>query len=154
MVALPFLETLTVPNIISASESIADTGTTEAPMRMVCIGLEYGLYPTDFFPQRTDRDYDLPRLLTPLTGLRQDFTVFSGLDHPGISGGHQATHTFLSGIRSNQAKQYPEGNITVDQKAAQSVGAQTRYPSLQIERGGGLRDLVELVVTSAAFSEN
>ncbi|EGF26760.1 protein containing DUF1552 [Rhodopirellula baltica WH47] len=106
-------------------------------MRMVCIGLEYGLYPSDFFPKRTGRDYELPRLLSPLAGLKNEFTVFSGLDHPGITGGHQATHTFLSGIRSNQAKQYPEGNITIDQKAAEHVGAQTRYQSMQLGIGGG-----------------
>ncbi len=137
VIALPFLESLTASRHVDASESTADHGTRETPMRMVCIGLEYGLYPSDFFPKRTGRDYELPRLLSPLAGLKNDFTVFSGLDHPGISGGHQATHTFLSGIRSNQAKQYPEGNITIDQKAAEHVGAQTRYQSMQLGIGGG-----------------
>ena len=137
VIALPFLESLSFSSHANASESTADNGTNAAPMRMVCIGLEYGLYPTDFFPQRTGRDYELPRLLSPLDGLKSDFTVFSGLDHPGISGGHQATHTFLSGIRSSQANQYPEGNITVDQKAAEHVGAQTRYQSMQLGLGGG-----------------
>ena len=137
VIALPFLESLSASRHLYANESNADTGTREAPMHMVCIGLEYGLYPIDFFPKRTGRDYELPRLLSPLAGLKNQFTVFSGLDHPGISGGHQATHTFLSGIRSNQAKQYPEGNITIDQKAAEHVGAQTRYQSLQLGIGGG-----------------
>lgn len=137
VIALPFLESLAASRHVDASESTAETGTRETPMRMVCIGLEYGLYPIDFFPKRTGRDYELPRLLSPLAGLKNEFTVFSGLDHPGISGGHQATHTFLSGIRSNQAKQYPEGNITIDQKAAEHVGAQTRYQSMQLGIGGG-----------------
>lgn len=106
-------------------------------MRMVCIGLEYGLYSNDFFPQQTGRDYELPRLLSPLAALKDDFTVFSGLDHPGITGGHQSTHTFLSGIRSDQAKQYPDGNVTVDQRAAEFVGVRTRYPSMQLGLGGG-----------------
>lgn len=137
VIALPFVESLSASRHLNAGESIADIGTGGAPMRMVCIGLEYGLYPADFFPQKTGRDYELPPLLSPLRELRNDFTVFSGLDHPGISGGHQATHTFLSGIRSNQAKQHPEGNITVDQKAAEHVGAQTRYQSMQLGLGGG-----------------
>ncbi|ELP30578.1 protein containing DUF1552 [Rhodopirellula baltica SWK14] len=137
VIALPFLESLAASRHVDASGSTADNGTRETPMRMVCIGLEYGLYPSDFFPKRTGRDYELPRLLSPLAGLKNDFTVFSGLDHPGISGGHQATHTFLSGIRSNQAKQYPEGNVTIDQKAAEHVGAQTRYQSMQLGIGGG-----------------
>ncbi|BCX49245.1 hypothetical protein HAHE_31530 [Haloferula helveola] len=111
--------------------------TAETPMRMVCIGLEYGLYPNDFFPQQTGRHYELPRLLAPLASLKNDFTVFSGLDHPGITGGHQAAHTFLSGIRSDQAKQYPDGNVTVDQRAAEFVGVRTRFPSMQLGLGGG-----------------
>lgn len=132
VVALPFLESLTLPKRASAAQPSA-----ESPMRMVCIGLEYGLYPTDFFPKETGRDYELPRLLTPLSGLKNDFTVFSDLDHPGVSGGHQSTHTFLSGIRSDQAKSHAEGNVTVDQRAAESVGAETRYQSMQVGLGGG-----------------
>lgn len=131
-IALPFLESLAVPIRAKAAELSAET-----PMRMVCIGLEYGLYPNDFFPLQTGRHYELPRLLAPLEALKNDFTVFSGLDHPGITGGHQATHTFLSGIRSDQARQYPEGNITVDQRAAESVGFQSRFPSMQLGLGGG-----------------
>ena len=72
VVALPFLESLTVPKHAPAAERLA-----EAPMRMVCIGLEYGLYPNDFFPQETGRDYELAVLLSPLAGLKNDFTVFS-----------------------------------------------------------------------------
>ncbi|EMB14917.1 DUF1552 domain-containing protein [Rhodopirellula europaea] len=132
IVALPFLESLVAPKAAHAAERSA-----ESSMRMVCIGLEYGLYPNDFFPEQTGRNYDLPRLLSPLADLKNDFTVFSDLDHPGITGGHQSTHTFLSGIRSDQAKQYPEGNVTVDQRAAEFVGAQTRYQSLQVGLGGG-----------------
>lgn len=129
MIALPFLESLagkepSLPNDPSVK-------------RMVCIGLEYGLYPTDFFPGETGRDYTLPRLLSPLGSLRNDFTVFSHLDHPGITGGHFATHTFLSGVKSNHAQAHPEGNITIDQKAAEYVGASTRFPSLQLGLGGG-----------------
>ncbi|MGB7324202.1 MAG: DUF1552 domain-containing protein [Rubripirellula sp.] len=132
VVALPFLESLAVPKLANAAENPGET-----PMRMVCIGLEYGLYPNDFFPRETGRDYELPRLLSPLATLKNDFTVFSDLDHPGITGGHQSTHTFLSGIRSDQARQYPDGNVTVDQRAAQFVGAETRYPSMQLGLGGG-----------------
>ena len=132
VVALPFLESLTGPK-----HSFAADRSAESPMRMVCIGLEYGLYPNDFFPQQTGRDYELPRLLSPLAAMKNDFTVFSDLDHPGITGGHQSTHTFLSGIRSDQAKQYPEGNVTVDQRAAEFVGAETRYQSMQLGLGGG-----------------
>lgn len=131
-IALPFLESLAAPKRLSAKKRPAET-----PMRMVCVGLEYGLQPDDFFPKAVGRDYEVSKLLTPLAPIQNDFTVFSGLDHPGISGGHRVTHTFLSGIMSDQAKSHPEGNITVDQKAAESVGATTRFPSMQLGLGGG-----------------
>ena len=132
LVALPFLESLTRP--LSA---IASTGAQVEPMRMVCIGLEYGMHPAGFFPTETGGNYTMPSLLKPLEGLREDFTIFSHLDHPGIKGGHHATHTYLSGIRSELASGQPEGNITLDQKAAEFIGSNTRYPSLQLNTGGG-----------------
>jgi len=131
-ISLPFLESMAIPKYVLAAERSA-----VPPMRMVCVGLEYGLYPNDFFPKETGRDYQLPRLLTPLAGLRDEFTVFSDLDHPGVAGGHQATHAFLSGVKSDQAKSQPEGNVTVDQRAAEYVGAETRYQSMQLGLGGG-----------------
>lgn len=144
MVALPFLETQATDKHAFArkAEEESQSAENESPMRMVCIGLEYGLYPTDFFPKETGRlgelpNRELPNLLRPLETLKQDITVFSGLDHPGIQGGHFVTHTFLSGIKSSQANAHSEGNITVDQKAAEKVGRKTRFPSMQLGLGGG-----------------
>ncbi len=132
VIALPFLESLNIARPLLASSQPDRT-----PMRLVCIGLNYGLYPGDFFPAETGRHYKLPKLLQPLAHIRDEFTVFSQLDHPGIKGGHEAVHTYLSGIMSNKAKAMPEGNITVDQKAAESVGSRTRYRSIPIGIGGG-----------------
>ncbi len=131
-IVLPYLE-----SIGTSLGTPAGHGQRPDSKRMVCIGLEYGLYPNDFFPKETGRDYLLPKLLRSLGSLRQDFTLFSGLDHPGITGGHFAEHTFLSGVKSDHAQSQPEGNITLDQKAAEFVGAATRFPSLQIGLGGG-----------------
>ena len=132
LVALPVLESLARP-----TTAIASTGRLVEPMRMVAVGLEYSLHPGGFFPEEPGRDYEMPQLLKPLEGLRDDFTVFSSLDHPGVKGGHHATHTFLSGVRSELAAAQPEGNISVDQKAAEFVGSNTRYPSIQLNTGGG-----------------
>ena len=132
VIALPFLESLNIARPLLASSQPDRT-----PMRLVCIGLNYGLYPGDFFPAETGRHYKLPKLLQPLAHIRDEFTVFSQLDHPGIKGGHEAVHTYLSGIMSNKEKAMPEGNITVDQKAAESVGSRTRYRSIPIGIGGG-----------------
>lgn len=123
--------TMTLP----ALEAMGETS-VKPPMRMVCVGLNFGFVPQLFFPKTTGPDYQVPERLKPLQDLRNDFTVFSGLDH-GIEarGGHGGVHAYLSGVLSKHSRNMPEANISVDQKAAQVVGAQTRYPSLQIASG-------------------
>ena len=104
---------------------------TKRPMRMVCIGNAFGFYPAMFFPKTTGREYDLPHLLEPIAPHRKNLTLFSGLDH-GVKGGHFAVHSFLSGVRSVDAKGMPDGNISIDQRAAESIGGVTRFPSLAV----------------------
>lgn len=120
-------------------ESLATAGSAAGaarPVRMVCIGNSFGFHPPSFFPKNTGRDYDLPHLLEPLAPHRKDLTLFSGLDH-GVKGGHFAIHAFLSGVRADNAKAMPEGNISLDQRAAETVGGATRFPSLSIGEEGG-----------------
>ena len=107
------------------------------PMRMVAIGNAFGFYQPAFFPKSTGGNYDLPPLLKPLQAHQKDFTLFSGLDH-GHKGGHFAIHGFLSGVRANEAKAMPDGNITIDQRAAESVAGATRFPSLTVGSEDGL----------------
>ncbi|MCB1021901.1 MAG: DUF1552 domain-containing protein [Acidobacteria bacterium] len=98
-------------------------------MRMVCVGNPLGLLPEAFFPAETGAEYRTTELLKPLEARRKDFTVFSHLDHD-VSGGHRAVHAFLCGIRDQDASDWPERNISIDQRAAEHVGARTRYPSI------------------------
>ncbi|MFK8115594.1 MAG: DUF1552 domain-containing protein [Rubripirellula sp.] len=107
--------------------------TTAAPMRMVCVANPLGFVPDAFFPTQAGRDYQTTELLRPLP--RDKFTVFSHLDD-GTTGGHSGVHAFLSGIRDNEAKQFPNKNLTVDQQAADHVGATTRFPSIVASVGG------------------
>ena len=50
---------------------------------------------------------------------------------------HSSTKFFLTGIPSSQSKGFDESNISVDQKAANFVGGQTRYPSLTLDSDRG-----------------
>lgn len=70
LLALPYLDAMGAP-----------IATSEVPMRMACVGLNFGFVPQLFFPEQTGRDYELTDRLKPLRKLRDDFTVFSGLDH-------------------------------------------------------------------------
>ena len=100
-------------------EAMAKGDSQPVPMRMVCVGVGLGFVPKLFFPTQTGRGFDLPELLKPLARHRDDFTVFSQLDH-GAEGieGHRGVHAFLTGILSKNSKGRPEANISVDQKAA------------------------------------
>jgi hypothetical protein len=104
---------------------------------MVCIGNAFGFYAPYFFPQQAGADYNLPFLLEPIAPHRRDLTLFAGLDH-GVKGGHFAVHSYLSGVRAIDAKGMPEGNITLDQRAAETVGGATRFPSLAVGSEDGL----------------
>src|SRR5436305_10460565 len=104
---------------------------------MVCVGNEFGMYPGAFWPERLGADHEATTLLRPLEPFRGAFTLFSHLDH-GLKGGHFAVHAFLTGVKAVEAKGMPEGGISLDQRAAEFVGSQTRFPSLTIGSEDGL----------------
>ncbi|MEM9159285.1 MAG: DUF1552 domain-containing protein [Verrucomicrobiota bacterium] len=140
-----FLKSAFATLALPALESVASRSGTAlvgpakrgAPMRMVCIGNSFGMYPDYFFPKETGPNYGMTHLLEPLAAMRRDFSVFSHLDH-AVKGGHFAVHSFLSGVKLADAKGMPEGNISVDQRAAEHVGASTRFPSLTVGSEDGL----------------
>ncbi|MFT4688632.1 MAG: DUF1552 domain-containing protein [Verrucomicrobiia bacterium] len=125
LVALPHL------NIMAAGKAV------QPPMRMVCVGTNFGFVPKLFFPEETGRNYVAPELIQQLEQHRDKFTILSQLDHgtEGV-GGHGGVHAFLSGILSKNAKGFGEKNVTMDQKAAEHVGPDTRYSSMQFSAGG------------------
>lgn len=138
--ALPLLESLST-RVLGAGLGVASKPGTAIgatrPQRLVAIGNMLGFYQPEFFPTATGRDFALPSLLKPLAAHRPDFSLFSGLDH-GLKGGHFAIHSYLSGVRSMDAKSMPEGNISVDQSAAETIGGATRFSALTIGSEDGL----------------
>ena len=100
--------------------------------RIVALSNNYGVYPQAFFPSKTGADYEMPETLKTLERHRKNFNVYSNLDH-GNTGGHQGVPVFLSGVQTHLAASFPEGNISVDQKAASFVGSATRFPSLTLQ---------------------
>ena len=121
--ALPYLDAM--------SPAFAKTRPTANPRRFVAVGNSFGMYPPAFFPKATGLKYEFPELLKPLRPLKSDFTIFSGLDH-GLTGGHFGVHSYLSGVLSVDAKNMPDGNISLDQRIAESLGHETRFPSLTV----------------------
>ncbi len=128
-IAVPVLESLPGARAAGAAKS--------PPRRLVCVGNEFGMYPGAFWPEKAGADYEPTTLLKPLEPFRKDFTVFSHLDH-GQKGGHFAVHTFLTGVKSVDAKEMPDGGISLDQRAAEFVGPRTRFSSLAVGSENGL----------------
>ena len=128
---------IAIPTVESWKQTFAGEKATDPPRRMVCIGNEFGMYPDAFWPKSDGRDYELTDLLQPLESHRRDLTLFSHLDH-GLKGGHFAVHTFLTGVKAAEARALPDGGISLDQRAAEFIGSQTRFPALTIGSADGL----------------
>jgi len=133
--ALPWLD-------IFAAEPKRELGKLkQRPRRMVCICAPLGLHPDNFFPAGIGKDYALSPYLEILKDFREDFTVISGLAHAGMSSGfaHQASASFLTGVPGAGRPGFRNA-ISLDQFAADHIGAQTRFPSLALsgEGAGGL----------------
>ena len=118
--ALPLMESQ-----LSRAEEKLDAN----PRRLVCIGSHLGYYPGNFFPKDAGLDYQISPTLQAVQRHRDDFTVFSNLDD-GMTGGHNGVKAFLSGIRKDESSGFPDKNMTIDQVAAEHVGAATRFPSI------------------------
>ena len=118
--------------LFSARASAADK---EPPRRMVCVCAPLGFYAPYFFPEKDGKEYELTPYLEPLKDYRDDFTVISGLAHPGMNSGHQATASFLTGI-SGAGRPSFRNAISVDQLAAEQIGQRTRFPSLTLSGDG------------------
>jgi len=116
VLALPWMESVTM----------ADAPRTK---RLVSIGNHLGFYPGNFFPKDAGKDYTPTSTLKPLERHRDDLTVFSHLDHE-LNGGHNAVQGFLTSIKKEEAGGFPAKNMSLDQAAAEHVGSETRFPSV------------------------
>lgn len=123
MLALPLLQSSWPKLVRAASPS--------APRRMLLISNNLGVLPKPFFPQATGRDYELSPYLAPLAEFRNEFTVFSGLSHPGVVGGHSTENCFLTAARGPTKSGF-RNQISLDQFAAERLGPVTRFPTLNL----------------------
>jgi len=105
--------------------------TTPPPQRMLVIANNIGVLPKLFFPTAVGRDYELSPYLSALANFRSDFTVFSGLSHPGVTGGHSTDNCFLTAARGAFKAGF-RNTISLDQFAAEKLGPVTRFPTLNL----------------------
>lgn len=126
--ALPMLDAMT--------PAFAKESSLEVPRRMVAINVDLGFLPEEFFPKAAGRDFELSPYLETLRDFRNEFTVFNGVSHPEVDGGHQADVSFLTGAPHPRSAGF-KNTISLDQFAAQRIGHLTRFPTLNLRVGPG-----------------
>jgi hypothetical protein len=141
-IALPWLEVMG-PVTAWAND---DRSARKAPNRLAFLYVPNGKNMADWTPAAEGADFALPPILEPLSDLRGDFNVLTGLTadkarpHGDGGGDHaRALAAFLTGAQPRKTDGTDiRAGVSVDQVAASRVGDQTRLASLEIgcEQGG------------------
>jgi hypothetical protein len=135
-IALPSLES------IKLSESTAQElhQAKGPPRRFLGICNNLGLLPEEFFPKQAGLDYSPSPYLSVLQKHRNQFTVFSGVSHPNVDGGHPSDISFLTAAPHPASSSF-RNSISLDQHIAEHIGNETRFPSLTLAVNSGSRSL-------------
>ncbi|MBM3787401.1 MAG: DUF1552 domain-containing protein [Acidobacteria bacterium] len=128
-VALPLLE---------AMPPAARSG--PAPVRMAFTYVPNGIIMENWTPDASGRDFAFPRVIKPLEPFREKLLVLSGLTHnngralgDGPGDHARAAASFLTGAHPRKtAGADIKNGISADQIAAQTIGRQTRFASLEL----------------------
>ncbi|MHC4879273.1 MAG: DUF1552 domain-containing protein [Planctomycetota bacterium] len=123
--------TLALPWLESIANAAPAATASEPPRRMLLISNNLGVLPKPFFPESAGVEYKLSPYLAELTELRNKFTVFSGLSHPDVEGGHSTENCFLTAARGPTRSGF-RNTISLDQFAAESLGPVTRFSTLNL----------------------
>ncbi len=122
---------LALPMLECMSPVFGKNGNEESPRRMLLMSNNLGLLPDPFFPTTSGPEYAASPYLKELDGYRKDFTVFSGLSHPAVSGGHSTENCFLTGAKDPTGSGF-RNTISLDQFVVEQMGQKTRFPTLNL----------------------
>ena len=139
-----FLQATGVSLSLPVLESFGAASGRTSPKRMIAINQDLGFIPKNFFPKTSGKDYRLSPYLEKIAAHREQFTVFSGLSHPGVDGGHRADKTFLTAAPHPGRASF-RNSISLDQVMANEVGHETRFRSLSL----AINDVRSLSYTQA-----
>ncbi len=121
--ALPLLECMTP--VFGRAAQVKPT------RRLLIISNNLGFLPKPFFPKTEGRDYELSPTLSPLAEVKSEFSIFSGMSHPDVNGGHSAENCFLTAARGPTKSGF-RNQISLDQFAVEKLGQLTRFPTLNL----------------------
>jgi hypothetical protein len=156
-VALPLLDAMRPARALAGTP-----GAAKPPTRMAFLFIPNGAHMPDWTPTTEGADFELPWILEPLQAHKSDLLVLSGLAHDrgwanGDGGGDHARSaaSWLTGAQplKSEGSRIRVG-ISADQLAAQKIGGQTRFGSIELGlepgRQGGKCD----TGYSCAYSNN
>ncbi len=137
--ALPMLEAMVPKAAVAKGDQPA------APVRLAFIFFPNGAIPKSWMPEGDGREWELSRALGPLAEHKQHLTVLTGLtqNHGRANGDGAGDHARCASSFLTGAQPYKTDGanikvgVSVDQAAADLIGKQTVFPSLElgIERG-------------------
>jgi hypothetical protein len=128
--------TLALPLLESWRCAGAAEAATPAPRRMLAICTMLGIHIPNLVPRETGANFALTPYLECMRTLRDQLTVFSGLSHPDVDGGHNSEACYLTAAPHPGAPSF-RNTISLDQYAIERLPAATRFPSLVLSARGG-----------------
>ena len=103
--------------------------------RFVCISPEYGIHRSSLIPEKAGPLNKLPQYASLLNAHRKELSLFSGIDHPLVGGGHAATSTLLNGMKKSLCGGDLKKMLSLDMMLADNLGRETRFPLLTLGNG-------------------
>ena len=135
-IALPWLEAMsTAASLGATSGSTTAAGALGPPKRLAFMYIPNGVVGSKWFPEKTGQDFDLPESLQPLSELKKDITIVSGLNRTYLTGEphSQAGSCWLtSALPNERADGVTAIDTTLDQVIARKLSGATPFPSLEI----------------------
>jgi len=120
-------------------EAFANEKKASPPLRLMFIGFPWGVTGhNNWFPKSTGKNFQITKCLKPLEKHKDDLTLFKNISplhnshHP-----HNTLAYYLTCMNFRKPKDGAYDLISCDQLAAEKLGKDTRYSSLQLSSLGG-----------------
>jgi hypothetical protein len=115
--------------LLDAMMPVFGASTSKPKRRMVAICTTLGIHPQHLYPEQTGSGYKPSLYSQVIDDFRNDFTIFSGLSHPEVDGGHSSEASFLTAAPHPGASGF-KNSISIDQLALERLTPDTRFGSL------------------------
>jgi len=122
--------TLSLPWLESMGGLLHAADAEKEPRRLLLVCLPLGIFRDAIIPKEAGPGYQPTEYLSALADFRDQFTVISGLDHPGVGGGHASQPRIFTGVPSAE-----RNRRSLDQHVAAALGQHTRFDSLALSAG-------------------